>query len=109
MDSSLRVLWMVFIDQGELEAMKILVCQTQARSTRVWSNAYTWPVHPKIMNVIVMWYSMNSPFACVWNAIDKQYDILAMSVVNIGGELPWLTLSNRRERGQTETLSLALQ
>ena len=41
--------------------------------------------------------------------IDKQYDTLAVSVVNIGGELPRLTLSNGRERGQAEALPLAVQ
>ena len=40
--------------------------------------------------------------------IDKHYDILAVSVVNIGGELPGLTLANGRERSQAETLLIAL-
>ena len=31
------------------------------------------------MNVIVKWDSMYSPSACIWNAIDKQYDILRVS------------------------------
>ena len=53
--------------------------------------------------------SMYSPSVCIWNAIEKQYDILAMSVVNTGGELPRLTLSNGRGRSQVETLPLALQ
>ena len=51
---------------------------------------------------------MYSPSACVWNAIDKQYDILAVSVVNTGGELPGLALSNGRGRSQAGTLILAL-
>ena len=31
------------------------------------------------MNIIVKQYSMYSPSACIWNAIDKQYDILCVS------------------------------
>ena len=45
---------------------------------------------------------MYSPSACVWNAIGKQYNILAVSVVNTGGQLPGLTFSNRRGRSQVE-------
>ena len=60
----------------------------------------------QLMNVIIMQASMYSPSACVWNAIDKQYDILAVSVVNTGGGL---TLSNGRGRSQAETLPLALR
>ena len=52
---------------------------------------------------------MYSPSAYVWNAIDKQYDTLAVSVVNTGGKLPGLTLSNGRERSQVETRPLALR
>ena len=39
---------------------------------------------------------MYSPSGCVWNTIDKQYDILAVSVVNTGGELPGLTVLKRK-------------
>ena len=63
----------------------------------------------KLMNVIITRDSVYSPSAGVWNAIDKQYDILAVSVVNTGRELPGLTLSNGRGRSQAETLPLALR
>jgi len=60
------------------------------------------------MDVIITWESMYSPSACVWNAIDNQYNILAMSVVNTGGQLPGLTFSNGRGRSQVEKRPLAL-
>ena len=63
----------------------------------------------QLMNVITMRESIYSPSACVWNAIDKHYDILAVPVVNTGGELAGLTLSNGRGRSQAETLPLALR
>ena len=61
------------------------------------------------MNVIITRDLVYSLSACVWNAIDKQYDILTVSVVNAGGELPGLTLQKEGERSQVETLPLALQ
>ena len=51
---------------------------------------------------------MYSPSACVWNAIDNQYNTLAVSVVNTGGQLPGLTFSNERGRSQVEKCLLAL-
>ena len=52
---------------------------------------------------------MYSPSAYVWNTLNKQYDISAVSVVNTGSELPGLTLSNGRGRSQGKTLSLAFR
>ena len=63
----------------------------------------------KLMNVIIMRDSVYSPSAYILNAIDKQYDILTLSVVNTGGELPGLTLSNGRGRSQAKTLPSALR
>ena len=54
-------------------------------------------------------YSLYCPSALRLKRDDKQYDILAVSVVNTGSELPGMTLSNRRGRSQAETLPLALQ
>ena len=52
----------------------------------------------KLMNVIITRESMYSFSACVRNAIDKQYDILDVSVVNTGCALSALSLPNGRER-----------
>ena len=53
---------------------------------------------------------MYSPSACVWNAIDKQYDTLAVSVVNTGCALPARWPYETEGKGsQAETLSLALR
>ena len=63
----------------------------------------------KLMNVIITRESMYNPSACVWNGIDKQYDVLAVSVVNTGCAFPALTLPNGRERKPGGDTSLALR
>ena len=97
-----------------LQVLRTKCSPTQTRNARFWSNADSRPVHLGMCNnyyYIVTCDSMYSSSAYVLNVHDWQalrYHILAVSVVNIGGELPGLTLANGRGRSQAETLLIAL-
>ena len=69
-----------------------------------------WESLLQLMNVIIRQESLYSPSAlclkCDWQAI---WYLGRVSIVNTGGKLPELTLSNGRERSQADTLPLALR
>ena len=92
---------------------------TQRTATGSWSNAYI----PDLctLKCVITGYRVLQTYECHYNMVlDVQsfclasemrltavYNTLTVSVVNTGGELPGVTLSNGRGRSQAKTLSLA--